>query len=220
MLPDSTELAAWMDDSECVVEATGTDEAIAEISEQLAWIGSALRFPEHGHQIVHCWPNIHIEKMPRRSLAATSIPKLSCRIDFTIEKLAKQPQNSNGQCWHDLFRHAVIVKGYPITRRHTLGIGLEIPLDIMAGLARTPRINSFNGGLYAKGFSTMLVPTKYDGDLLVWHLIYNQDGSHISYFEDTVSCVKNVNIFDLDRARHIVGWCSDVKYLAGKTNQK
>ncbi|OXV11393.1 hypothetical protein Egran_00845 [Elaphomyces granulatus] len=85
----------------------------------------------------------------------------------------------------------------------------------MAGLTQTRRINTFNGKLFIKGFSTMLVPTKHGGGLLMWHLLYNEKGSRMSYLDNTVANVGNANAFDLESNRHIVGWCSEMKYYAG-----
>ncbi|OXV11398.1 hypothetical protein Egran_00836 [Elaphomyces granulatus] len=85
----------------------------------------------------------------------------------------------------------------------------------MAGLARTQRINTFNGKLFIKGFSTMLVLTRYSGDLLIWHLLYNENGSRISYLDNTVASTDNANDIGLETTRHIVGWCSEAKYYAG-----
>jgi len=69
-----------------------------------------------------------------------------------------------------MFRNPVVVRAirYPVDL--SLVSGLEIPLDIMAGLARTQRINT-SWKAFIKGFSTMLVLTRYSGDLLLWHLL-------------------------------------------------
>ena len=64
----------------------------------------------------------------------------------------------------------------------------------------------------------MLVPTKCSGDLLIWHLLYNKDGNRISYLENTVAPTDDISVFDLEKARHVVGWCSDVKYYAGRND--
>ena len=81
----------------------------------------------------------------------------------------------------------------------------------MAGLARTQRANIFNGKLFIKGFSTMLVPTKRCGDLLIWHLLYKQKGNHISYLDNnTIPHLENVSLSELEMVRHVVGGCSEI----------
>ncbi|KAL6849042.1 hypothetical protein ACO1O0_008572 [Amphichorda felina] len=103
-----------------------------------------------------------------------------------MEEIGLTVSPINGQCWHDIFKNPVIVKGYPIPQRPEWSTGLEIPLNMMAGLARSQRLDRFRDKLYIKGFSTMLVPTKQIGDVICWHMIYNKDGSRISYLDDNV----------------------------------
>ncbi|RYP19648.1 hypothetical protein DL765_003241 [Monosporascus sp. GIB2] len=216
-LPDSTNLTAWVHGSKFVVEVFGTRDSVAEIGEQLAWLGAALCSPSHEYGVAYSTPfisNIHVNKAPHPMPGMPSWADFLCEIDFTVK--GKEPfAPSNGQCWHNLFRNPVVVTGYPIPRRSEPDTGLEIPLNIMVGLTRTRRANSFNGKLFIKGFSTMLIPAKRNGDLLVWHLLYNQDGNRISYLESTGPHAENVSIFDLETARHILGWCSEVAFFAG-----
>ncbi|RYP58420.1 hypothetical protein DL769_008959 [Monosporascus sp. CRB-8-3] len=216
-LPDNTNLAAWVDGSKFVVEVFGTRDSVAEIGEQLAWLGAALCSPLHEFGVAYSTPFIsciHVNKAPHPMPRMQSWAGFLCKIDFAVK--GKEPfLPSNGQCWHNMFRNPVVVTGYPILRRSEPDTGLEIPLNIMVGLTRTQRANTFNGKLFIKGFSTMLIPTKRNGDLLVWHLLYNQDGNRISYLENTGPHAENVSIFDLETARHILGWCSEVKFFAG-----
>jgi len=37
---------------------------------------------------------------------------------------------------------------------------------------------------------------------------------------DTVRHAENTSIFDLEKAQHVVGWCSEVRNYAGKNNVK
>ncbi|KAF3905727.1 hypothetical protein AA313_de0201678 [Arthrobotrys entomopaga] len=86
----------------------------------------------------------------------------------------------------------------------------------MAGLARTNCIQIFNNKVFIKGFSTLLVPTKKDGDTIFWHLLYNKDGDRISYMESaTLHYAEEINISEYEASRHILGWCSNARYYAG-----
>ncbi|KAF3930942.1 hypothetical protein ABW19_dt0209197 [Dactylella cylindrospora] len=89
---------------------------------------------------------------------------------------------------------------------------------MMTGLAQSPRVNIFNGKLLIKGHSTMLVPIERsdDDDTIIWHLLYKECGSRMSYLDDTVSHERDFSIFDLEKTRHIVGWCAEARYYAGK----
>ncbi|KAM0510719.1 hypothetical protein ACHAPE_010620, partial [Trichoderma viride] len=60
----------------------------------------------------------------------------------------------------------------------------------------------------------MLLPTERNGDMIIWHLVYNHDRKRISYLENTVQHAKNVSIFDLETTRHILGWCSEAVFFA------
>ncbi|BCS08063.1 hypothetical protein ALUC_20433A [Aspergillus luchuensis] len=58
-LPDNTQLAAWTNEKEFLVEVTGIESSITEIGEQLAWLGSALRSSPHDSRILYCKPFIN-----------------------------------------------------------------------------------------------------------------------------------------------------------------
>lgn len=205
-----------------MIEAIGTGDSVAEIGEQLAWLGAALRSSSYELGVAYCTPfiiDIHVDNILHLVPGMLSESHMLCKIGFTVqEREEEHPGSSKGQCWHSMFRNPVVVKGYPIPRRSEPNTGLEIPLNMMAGLGRTQRINTFKGKLFIKGFSTMLVPTKHSGGLLIWHLLYNKDGNRISYLEDIDSHIGNISTSDLETARHILGWSSEIKYCAGRND--
>src|ERR1700730_5762022 len=91
-----------------------------------------------------------------------------------------------------------------------------MPLNMIAELGGSERANKFDGKVFIKGFSTMLIATKITRDLLIWHYFYNSEGERISYLNHTLQCVDDISLLQLDTARHVVGWCSDCMYYAGK----
>lgn len=198
-----------------MVEADGVAISLAETVEQLAWLGAALRTSPRQSGLVYYTP-IVTSILPNNIQSQTSSIDITYEIGFIREEVSKPPSNVNGQCWHDIFKNPVIVTGYPIPQRIERGTGLEIPLNIMAGLARTQRVDRFKERVYIKGFSTMLVPTKLDEDILYWHLIYNKAGSRISYLDGFVDREQNFGSLDVESFRHILGWCSEAKFYAGK----
>ncbi|KAK6335930.1 hypothetical protein TWF730_003305 [Orbilia blumenaviensis] len=231
ILPDNTKLTAYlMESSELVVEALGTKDSVAEIGQQLAWLCTALSSSSHETGVIACIPLIKDIKVfgpkemvfaaptpdPRNSAdTAPSLLTASCQLSFTVEEREEKDILSNSQCWHNMFKNPVIVKGYPILRRPAFNTGLEIPLNMMAGLAGTKYVQTFNDKLFIKGFSTLLIPTKREGDTLIWHLVCNEDGNRISYFEDTVSHAEKLSFSELETTRHVVGWCPKAGYYAG-----
>ena len=203
------------------MEAFGTGHSVAEIGEQLAWLGAALRSSPYELGVTYCTPfisDIHIPNSQHSVSEWSPWLEILCKIDFIVQKMDEHLKLSNGQCWHNMFRNPVVVKGYPIPRRSEPNTGLEIPLNMMAGLAGTRLINTFNKQLFIKSFSTVLVPTKRDGSLLIWHLLFNKNGNRISYLDNTFPHAENLSISDLENSRHVLGWCSEVKYNAGRNN--
>jgi hypothetical protein len=140
-------------------------------------------------------------------------------IDLPTKVVATPDMSANGQCWYNLFKNPVVVEGYPILRRPpgTDNHGLEIPHNMMAGLVQASRMNRFGESLVIKGFSAMLVPTRQAGDLLIWHLVYKQNGGRVSYLDYDALPIGVNGIFQFKNARHIVGWCAHARSHVGKT---
>ena len=110
--------------------------------------------------------------------------------------------------------------GFPILKKSEHALGLEVPLNMMAGLTGTIRATVFNGKVCLKGFSTMLVAMKLVGDLLVWHYIFNSKCDQISYLDPALDDACDMNLLQLDNVRHAVGWCPNCLYCAGKYLRK
>jgi hypothetical protein len=197
------------------VEASGIADFVAEIGEQLAWLGAALRTSPCPSGVVYCRPFIHNINDLNSNDSGDGTRELRCRIKFKMEECEDILPNDNGQCWHALFKGAVIVRGFPILQRPEVDTGLEIPLNILAALTRTRYIDTFHSKLFIKGFSSMLVPTKRSDDMVIWHLLYNKRANdRISYLDCDVEHVE-VPIGDLERTRHVVGWCSEAECHVG-----
>jgi hypothetical protein len=201
----------------------GVSVSIAEIGELISWLGAALRTSPQHNGLVHCVPSVHNTVPKTLPLVKAELQPPSTvamyEIEFTMEGVPQTLPAANGQCWHDIFKNPVVVRGYPIPQRLEWNTGLEISLKIMAGLARTRRVNRFKEKVYIKGFSTMLVPTKKNTDIICWHLIYNRNGEHISYLDDDQgpdSPEQYIGQLDLENYRHVLGWCSEAKLYAGK----
>jgi hypothetical protein len=97
--------------------------------------------------------------------------------------------------------------------------GLEIPLQMMARLAQAKFVNTFLGSPIMKGFSAMLIPSENCEEMIVWHLVHNKNGDRISYLDTSVVAAKGVLASQLSQTRHILGWCSNARYLAGMAFQ-
>ncbi|KAI0096788.1 hypothetical protein GGR51DRAFT_566969 [Nemania sp. FL0031] len=215
---DDTDIFARIDGPNFVVEVAGGAKSIAETGEQLAWLGAALRPSTRHRGLVCCMPIItqviKDDTTPRMLLP----PQFVFQIGFATEEVEEASQPLNGQCWYDLFRNPVVVKGYPILRKENRNTGLEVPLSILAALAGTRRIDHFKESYFLKGFSTLLVPTMLDGDILSWHLVFNQDGNRISYLNSTIFNALRMTHLGLGSLRHVVGWCSEAHFYGGSVH--
>ncbi|CAG9982282.1 unnamed protein product [Clonostachys byssicola] len=208
-----------------MVEICGDTCSVIEVGEQLAWLGAALRTSQRQEGVVYCTPQIcdlpqdstFLQRFKSQPLSAGF---LFCQIGFTQEDVPVSPEPMNGRCWHDVFRNPVIVRGYPIRQRVEYGTGLEMPLNIMAGLVQTQQVDRFKERIYIKGFSTMLILTRRKEDSLYWHLVYNKDGTRISYLdadEYKADQAHDIAQSELESLRHVLGWCSEAKFYAGSS---
>lgn len=103
-------------------------------------------------------------------------------IEFKMDELAKGT-NSRGRCWYDMFRNPAMTSGFSIRAKKERGLGLEVPLNMMAVLAGSDRVIEFEGQVYIKGHTTMLVATKIMSNLLVWHYYFNGNGERLAYYD-------------------------------------
>ncbi|ORY17840.1 hypothetical protein BCR34DRAFT_474254 [Clohesyomyces aquaticus] len=216
-LPDKTQLTASIHGSSLRVDSYGNRYSIAEVGEQISWIITALRSSPWGNSVALCSPTVKVTQGTIGNLPSRNpdVPAFACTLAVSETRATRGSSKALGRCWYNLFRNPVIVIGFPIMRRSEMNIGLEISLEMMARLVETYQVNEFKGGLFLKGFSSMLFPTKKIEGLLVWHLEYDEEGKRISYLDTSVPAMKNLDYDLLKSTRHIVGWCTRVRNLAG-----
>ncbi|KAI1390202.1 uncharacterized protein F4822DRAFT_428544 [Hypoxylon trugodes] len=210
--PSKITLEAFIGVESVIVTAIGIPEFVVEIGEQLAWLGAALRSSPLNHRAILCTPYVAQAVHLRNEIS-----ELECSILFNTENPQANPQNENGQCWHHLFANPVIAQSFPILERREIDTGLEAPLDMLVSLARARYVDMFKSKVFVKGFSTMLVPTKQSENLLVWHLLYNENpNERISYLDCGLEHA-DVKIASFEQSRHILGWCSNARSIVGTT---
>lgn len=186
----------------------GPADTVAEVAEQIGWLGAALRVPIAGDKLFSCMSEIKI-----RHETASGRP-IGGFLEFEARPVIGA--TTVGQCWHKLFRNPAIAEGYPILKRSKYGTGLEIPVNMMSLLAESPRIQQYLGRRLLKGFSTAIVPTEKSEDAILWHLHYTHDGSRLPYPDlETVPCV-DLGLEEVAKGRHILGWCTEASLHAGK----
>jgi hypothetical protein len=87
----------------------------------------------------------------------------------------------------------------------------------MVSLTKSNGIDTFNNRMFIRRFSAMLVPIEQKGNLIMWHLLYNAGGERISYWDAKNLSAASVSLPNLEKSRHIVGWCSVANCYAGKS---
>lgn len=191
------------------------------MGEVLAWIGAALRSSPKDNGVVYSVPFIQDLDVGSRESDCTSV---FCTIGFKIELDLGTDEfpESNGTCWYNLFRNPIIVKGYPIRYRHLGDSGVEMPIEMMASLIGSRKLTDFAGNAVIKSFSAMLLLTERlaGAAVAMWHLLFNEDGDHISFADPRVHKIiaphsKSADFAELETSRHIVGWCSKVQSFTG-----
>ncbi|KAF4335283.1 ankyrin 3 [Fusarium beomiforme] len=213
-LLDGTTLSVQIRDSKFLADVHGIEATIAEIGEQLAWLGAALRAPTEDTGLAYCTPHITIDSTPFQFGNQPS-ERIAFLIWFTTEKVTEAP-TENGQCWQALFKNPFIVRGYPILRRAEGGTGLEAPLEIMAGLAQAHQIYHSDNKIYIKGFSTMLIPTRRCGDIICWHLLQEDGDGRISHLAARSNQYDHTGGLEaLENSRHVLGWCLEAEHFTG-----
>jgi hypothetical protein len=211
---DKTKLTAWLEPSGCfALQATGVVETLVEVGEVFAFITTALRSAP-GDSVASVIPTIH---------SSGKTKDQNYRFTFHAQHSDGLLQ-SIGQCWQDLFRNPVVVLGFPVQRRRPdQGPGLDISLVTLAALVGTRRLAIFCGKVFLQGFCTILVPTRYAGDTVHWHVLFNEDGSRIPFTDTRVREIikdfdlsKHLTLSGIETVRQIVGWCQRVRNYAGK----
>lgn len=215
IMSDKTRLTIEISESLVIAAVKGTEPAIADIGQQLAWMAAAFRPSASDDRISYSQPLIEM------SPGTLAIFKVS----FQVAEMRVEESQKNGSCWHSLFRNPVIVAGYPTLARENGEKGLEIPLNMMAGLSHASRVTNFGDGLVIKGHSTMFCPTKRIKNSVIWHYLFNPDATRMSYCSADILCPARARIHQVDsgclgESRHFLGWASSVEVHIGKSSFK
>jgi hypothetical protein len=204
----------------CIISVSAGTFYLSELAEQFAWLSSTL-LPSFNPSIVARYPRIDdiSVEISRKGQSDTTVAA-TCKLSSGLGERPKKNKD-NGFCWTSLFSNAVLVGGYPILRRSQPKTGLEMSLSVMGYLVRSYQVVRCEEKIFMKGFSSLLIATLATSSAVLWHLfISKQQGERISYFDTRIDNLElpsfeENTLRDLERTRHIVGWCSDVEDLCG-----
>ena len=185
----------------CSLVVQGKDpRIIAEILQQAIWMGTALRTSRN-------------ERVQYSSFLLSSLSPWdrSFCSSFSVTFEATELSEGKESCWLPLFANAVIAQGFPVPARKSWGLGLEIPLEIMAALGGARHVTDFEGGLILKGHSAMFVPIKRYDQSIQWHLIRRNDEQRVLYRDVRKECPSRAMLDEVDHAtlkntRAFLGW--------------
>ncbi|KAH8689262.1 hypothetical protein GQ44DRAFT_720506 [Phaeosphaeriaceae sp. PMI808] len=141
--------------------------------------------------------------------------EIFCQFDFEVRARDTIDTEAPGHCWHNMFSNPILVEGFPIQSKPESGIGVEMPLDLLAGLVGASRAMGVQGKVVLKGFATMAVVVRRLGDLLIWHFLFDEEGKRISYLDVALDEACDMDVHQIDNARHVVGWSRNSSYYAG-----
>jgi hypothetical protein len=207
------------------ITVTGTAYCVAEVGEILGWIGAALSSSKVDGTIDY--QGTPICDIVPKYIGGEGLPLWEAELKTDSDLLSTRdiPDVSGlpGRCWTGLFGNPALVDGYRIPRRDEADTGMEVPLNIMAQLVNSRRVNVFGGRILIKGYSTILVPTRKTADHIFWHSVSNEDfdfeQDYISYSDPRLALKlypPNLTLSDLETSRHVLGWCGEVKNCAGE----
>lgn len=136
---------------------------------------------------------------------------------IAIENLAHDAGGleSDSSCWHRLFPGAVLAYGFPISKRKE-GVGLEIPFDLMVGLAdiRT-QIDVGGGATILGGPGIALYPTKTLKNGVQWHCAGVDDDDYVAGSNKSMAVLEDYDLNDLSGRRTFLGYYSEAEVLLG-----
>jgi hypothetical protein len=110
-----------------------------------------------------------------------------------------------------MFASLILVGGFPILSKPEAEPGLEMSLDMLAGMVDASQVLGIQGKVFLKGFSTMLVGVRRLNGLLVWHFLFDEDGNKISSLGMALGQACDMSIDQID----VVGGSSKSSYYAG-----
>lgn len=184
------------------VRLRGDTSTIVESGTFFIWLSTAVRAaPEE--KMAYCTPEIQL------------VDAANCKVTYHLSRLS---HSASQTCWQEMFRNPVVAHGYPIAPRQDEEQGLGIPFSMMAILAQTPFVTSFQGATILKGFSTILSLTQRAGAAFTWHFLIDRQRQRMTYSEglSVTELRQEVGEHELQMGRHFVGWTPCVEMLAGK----
>ena len=188
---------------ELEIAAIGGRGLVVDFVDQIARARSALHPSQDGDRLECC--------LPRALFAHTFL-----RLHFLMTSI----ESNSSACWVPLFCGACIAYGFVIPERKGQ-TGLEISFPILAALVGAGHAVEYHDAVVIKGYSSMVVPTKREGQIVQWHLVTSDNlDQRLTYSEGLARCANyaskdQVDLNCLQATRAILGWCIVAESLLG-----
>jgi hypothetical protein len=172
----------------------GPPDEVGPLLQQLAWLTAVFTLPT---------PNALTISTAVLKVGLGSIDIWLKKIDLRTLMLDSVGHEEAPICWHRLLRGAVLAYGFPISKRRG-GTGLEIPFNLMAGLAdiRT-KIDIGGGAALLGGSGILLYPSKALEDGTQWHCVeVNDDDDYAKYPSSSSPVLESVDFKKLSSPSH------------------
>ncbi|KAI4119249.1 MAG: hypothetical protein LQ338_007307, partial [Usnochroma carphineum] len=201
---------------EMKLEVTAPSELQVEVANTLCWLAATFR----------TWTTSTIEtsrvKFERFQFSSPGNPLTHERADFQLRLEGLKPLGNSDMCWHPLFTQTAMAVQFPVPSKKD-GIGLEIPLSLMASLAGIVMAVEFQDGLILKGLSTALIPIREcdGGAAIQWHLFHTESADGLLEIKDPetgetdIDFLKVKDLTTLSQKKAYLGWCKHASILLG-----
>lgn len=190
--------------------AEGPAEFVVAIAQQISWLGAACqKKPNH----LSCAYIGFRDVYPRAPSSHGDDATAMFDVTFSLKRV---PSQASVSCWHSLVGPAVIVRGFPVPKRESHELGLEVSVAGMAAMARIPTAISFDGGFIFKGRCHALVPVQKTGKSVQWHML-DTSPKRLGWNEIRRLCPVRLvgHIEEYAALRSFVGWYPTVLHLLG-----
>lgn len=163
-------LSASKEPTEVFLCAQGQPRDVADMLEQFAWLAATFRPASSKYPLSRS--EVTIDQ-------STFDPQ---KFRLRLQPLARHTEH---YCWTSVVPSAVVATGFPIRSRPVRdskldGVGLEIPFEIMASLARVSSVTELEGHQILLGPSIVLFPQKivlstaHFETAVQWHLVRSE----------------------------------------------
>ncbi|KAH0435649.1 hypothetical protein CcaCcLH18_04758 [Colletotrichum camelliae] len=224
VLYDDTSLSLHLQRGLLTVKCKAEVDAIIEVAEIMAWIGSSLREASSKDEVFYVTPCLSQATNDPKTIEHTSRSStIRLSMNFQEESIPDLEAGAeSGFCWRGLLGNPVIAKSFPVLLRGPNVAGLEVSLPVMALLLDAERLTTQRTTIFLKGFNAAAVPTAIANDIVHWHLVTNKTGDRLSYndarlaIDDKIFSMLNENV--IRKSRHVLGWTLNAVHNIGSSS--